>query len=173
MGIRIRITVKSCTWIPIEVKSQIQDSDQSEKPDEDLDTHQSDADSQHWEAAQGKLTNWRTLLWPANRPIGRLGKAVVTNCRPMGMAVQYLSWMARTLRSGAGKTNKLTDTIMAGQYRPLGSLGNAVVTNCRPMGMAQYLSLMVVLPTSTASSRLGWLGTPCWVFTCGHQLIVY
>ncbi len=47
MGIRIRITVKSCTWIPIEVKSQIQDSDQSEKPDEDLDTHQSDADSQH------------------------------------------------------------------------------------------------------------------------------
>jgi hypothetical protein len=33
--------------------------------------------------------------------------------------------------------------------------------------MAQYLSLMVVLPTSTASSLLGWLGTPCWVFTCG------
>ncbi len=31
------------------------------------------------------------------------------------------------------------------------------------------LSLMVVLPTSTASSLLGWLGTPCWVFTCGND----
>ena len=35
-----------------------------------------------------------------------------------------------------------------------------------------YLSLMVVLPTSTASSLLGWLGTPCWVLTWLHVRFV-